>query len=214
MTTPIHSIIINKVARRILKEYGIEQKGQSRTWLDDQYWFTTIIEFQPFKDRKGTCLNVGANFHWYEKDYFSFDVGSRESEFFEFKNEEQFERELETLMELALKRTLDLREKFSDFISAENTIVNHTFPSDKLWGNYHRAIICGFNNKPEKSEQYFDFILQNQFKYPWQLKLKERAESLKRELNNVSDFRNKINEIIRRTRKLKKLKETAMKNVW
>ncbi|MFV0290086.1 MAG: hypothetical protein ACK5IJ_04195, partial [Mangrovibacterium sp.] len=63
MALPEHSKIINQVAREIFKEYGIERKGQSRTWLDDQYWYTTIIEFQPFKDRQGTCLNVGINFH-------------------------------------------------------------------------------------------------------------------------------------------------------
>jgi len=114
MPTPIHNKIINKVARKILQEHGIERKGQSRIWLDDQYWFTTIIEFQPFKDRQGTCLNVGVNFHWYQKEYFSFDIGNRESEFIDFENEEQFEKEIIPIVELALKRTLYLREKLTD----------------------------------------------------------------------------------------------------
>ena len=114
MPFPIYSKIINKAARLIFKEYGIVRKGQSRIWLDDQYWFTTIIEFQPFSNRQGTCLNVAINFHWYEKDYFSFDIGDRESEFIDFENEEQFEIEMNSLVKLALKRALEFREKLVD----------------------------------------------------------------------------------------------------
>ena len=77
MTQPDHSKIINKTAKKIFGVYGIKQKGQSRIWLDDNGWFTTVIEFQPFRGRQGTTLNVGVNFNWYEKEYFSFDIGYR-----------------------------------------------------------------------------------------------------------------------------------------
>lgn len=214
MALPEHSKIINKVARKKLKEYGIIRKGQSRTWLDDNYWFTTIIEFQPFKDRQGTCLNVGVNFHWHEEEYFSFDIGNRESEFIDYENDEQFEKEMNSLVELALKRTIELREKLSDLKTSEKTIINQEFTSDSLWGNYHRAIICGLNNEPTKSEQYFNLILKNDLKNNWELELKQIVEKLKAELNNISNFRSTIDKIIEKTRKEKKLKETEIKNVW
>jgi len=214
MPLPIHSKIINKVARKILKDYGIVRKGQSRTWLDDQYWFTTIIEFQPFKDRKGTCLNVAVNFHWYEQDYLSFDIGNRESEFIDFENEEQFEIEMNSLVELALNRVLELREKLADLKTGTNTILNHEFASDSLWGNYHRAIISGLNNEVEKSEHYFELILKNELKYDWHFKLKQTTEKLKTELNNIPNFQNTIDKIIEKTRIQKKLKEVELKNVW
>jgi len=214
MPTPIHSKIINKVARKILKEHGIERKGQSRTWLDDQYWFTTIIEFQPFKDRQGTCLNVGVNFHWYQKEYFSFDIGYRESEFIDFVNEEQFEKEMHSLVDLALNRALELREILSESRTATNTILNHKFTSDSLWGNYHRAIICGLNNQSQKSEGFFELILKNELESNWELELKKRVEKLKSELGNTLEFKREIEHIIVETRKEKKLKETEFKNVW
>lgn len=214
MPTPIHSKIINNIAREILKEHGIERKGQSRTWLDDQYWFTTIIEFQPFKDRQGTSLNVGVNFHWYQKEYFSFDIGSRESEFIDFVNEKQFEIEMKSLVELALIRVLELREKLSDLKTGTNTILNHEFTSDNLWGNYHRAIISGLNNQKEKSEQYFNLILKNKLKYDWELKLKQRVEKLIKELNNIANFQKTIDKVIEKTRNKKKLKPTELKKVW
>ncbi|MBC3846811.1 hypothetical protein H8K90_10510 [Winogradskyella echinorum] len=214
MPTPIHSKIINKIARKILKEHGIVRKGQSRKWLDDQYWFTTGIEFQPFKDRRGTCLNVGVNFHWYEQSYFSYDIGYRESEFIDFVNEEQFENEMNSLVELALKRTLELREKLTDIRTVTNTILNHEYTSDSLWGNYHRAIICGLNNEPKKSEHYFNLVLENKLECDWEQELKQRVEKLKTDLNNTVDFRNRIDKIIEKTRIKKKLKETEIKNVW
>lgn len=214
MALPEHSKIINKVARGIFKEYGIERKGQSRTWLDDQYWFTTIIEFQPFKDRQGTCLNVGINFHWYEQEYFSFDIGNRESEFIDFRNEKQFQSEIESLVEKALKRTLEMRDKMADLKNAENIIIKHEFASDNLWGNYHRAIICGLNNEPKKSDEYFNQILNEKFEYDWQKELKEKVEQLKSDLENITEFKEKIDKTIKNTRTKKKLKQTAKKNVW
>lgn len=214
MPTPIHSKIINRVARKIFKEHGIEQKGQSRTWLDDQYWFTTIIEFQPFKDRQGTCLNVGANFHWYKQDYFSFDIGNRESKFIDYKNDKQFETEMESLVKLALSKTLSLREKLADLKAAEKIITKNEFASDNLWGNYHRAIISGLNNEQAKSEKYFNLILKYDFDVPWANELKERVSDLKSELKNMPDFRKKIDGIIEKTRAEKKLKEIEIKNVW
>ena len=211
---PEHSKIINKVARGIFKEYGIERKGQSRTWLDDQYWFTTIIEFQPFSNRQGTCLNVGINFHWYEQDYFSFDIGIRESDFIDFKNEKQFQSEIESLVKKALKRTLELRKKMADLKDAEQKIINHEFASDNLWGNYHRAIICGLNNKPKKSNEYFSRILSNVYEYDWQNELREKVVELKSDLQNITEFKLKVDETIKKSRTKKKLKETEIKNVW
>jgi hypothetical protein len=214
MALPEHSKIINKIARKILPEYGIKRRGQSRTWLDDQYWFTTIIEFQPHSGRQGTCLNVGINFHWYEQDYFSFDIGNRESAFIDFKNEKQFQSEIESLAKKALKLTLELRNKMVDLKNAEKNIISHEFASDNLWGNYHRAIICGLNNEPKKSEKYFKRILKNEFEYDWELQLKQRVENLKTELNNISEFKKRVDEIIEKTRNEKKLNKTEIKNVW
>lgn len=214
MPTPIHSKIINRVARKILKEHGIHRKGQSRTWLDDQYWFTTIIEFQPFKDKQGTCLNVGVNFHWYQKEYFSFDIGNRASEFIDFVDEEKFEIEMNSLVGLALERTLELREKLADLKIAKSTILNHEFTSDSIRGNYHRAIISGLNNEPKEVGHYFDLVLKNDLDTSWGKELKDRVLNLRAELNNTFDFRKRIDFIIKNTRNEKKLKNIEVKNIW
>ena len=70
-TQPDHSKIINKTAKKIFGVYGIKQKGQSRIWLDDNGWFTTVIEFQPFRGRQGTTLNAVSYTHLdvYKRQY-------------------------------------------------------------------------------------------------------------------------------------------------
>lgn len=54
MAAAPHSKIINKLAKDTLKPIGVLRKGQSRTWLDDNGWWVTVIEFQPFSWSKGT----------------------------------------------------------------------------------------------------------------------------------------------------------------
>ena len=87
MTDIDHNKIITKTATTVFKNHGIKRKGQSRTFYDDNYWFTTIVEFQPNSREKGTFINIGVNFNWYSKDYFSFDIGNRQSSFIEFCDE-------------------------------------------------------------------------------------------------------------------------------
>lgn len=214
MAIPEHSKIINKMAREILNPYSIERKGKSRMWLDDQYWYTTVIEFQPFNERLGTCLNLGINFHWYEKEYFSFDIGNRESKFIDYKNDNQFVSEMQSLTNLALRKALNYRKILTDLQTAETTIINYEFASNNLWGNYHRGIISGLNNDVKKSEEYFNRILENELEYDWQIELKEKVSSLKSNLKNTKEFKEQVDEIIKNTRTKKKLKATAKKNVW
>jgi hypothetical protein len=214
MAIPEHSKIINKTAKKVFKEYGILQKGQSRIWLDDQYWYTTMIEFQPSGRARGTYLNIGICFHWYKQDHLSFDIGYREKGFFEFKNEEQFENKVVEFVKLGLEKVLLNRKKLIDLQSTHETILNYDFGRETIWSNYHKAIISGINNQPNESERYFNLILKNKLEFDWQLELKLQVEQLKLDLSNTLDFKRKINNIILTSRNEKKLKAISEKNVW
>lgn len=120
MTANDHNKIIKQIAKPIFEPYNIKQKGQSRTWIFDNGWYLVLIEFQPFSGRQGTTLNVGVHFNWYEQDYFSFDIGSRQDVgFVEFNNTEQFSVEVEKLCQLALQKTLFYQENLSSLIGAK-----------------------------------------------------------------------------------------------
>ncbi|MBA5793436.1 hypothetical protein H1R17_09965 [Flavobacterium sp. xlx-214] len=204
-----HKKIINKVAKKILSSHGITQKGQSRIWLDDNGWFVTVIEFQPFHGRQGTTLNIGVNFNWYEEEYFSFDIGYRQDiDFVDYDgNEDMFSEEIEKLCHLALNKILEFREKFKNLDNAKLSILNNTFTSEEIWGSYHKGTICGLTNEYAKKNEYYQKILDNNETYEWLSELKSRVNLLENNISNHNDFSKKVIEIIKKTRTLKKLKE-------
>ncbi|MGB4774643.1 MAG: hypothetical protein WBP45_05695, partial [Daejeonella sp.] len=173
MSIPEHSKIINKIARQFFLPYGIERRGQSRIWLDDPGWFTTVIEFQPGWDR-GTYLNVAVNFHWYLNDHFSFDIGNRENQFVKFDNENQFIHEVEHLCKIAIGKVLEYKTNLINVNSALNIITNYEFSSDSLWGNYHKGTICGLAGDINRLKKYYDLLLSVDHNVPWAIELKQR----------------------------------------
>jgi len=113
------------------------QQGQSRTFLYDKGWFTIIIEFQPSSLSKGTCLNSGVDFNFYPRDYFAFGYGYRETGFEEFNDEEQFNKLVNELCDLTIKRVQQLDQKFTDIWTALKT-----FEKEKLTtlGDYMKLL--------------------------------------------------------------------------
>ena len=207
MALPEHSKIINKVAKQFLKPDGIERKGQSRTWLDDNGWFTTVVEFQPFKDRQGTCINIGVNFHWYVKNYWSFDIGYRESNFIDFKEENQFTQEVEKLSKTALNKVLDYREKLSNLENSKQTILKHEFTSENLWGSYHKGIICGLSGDIDNLNFYFNRLLNLELNAPFEKELEKIVIDLKEKSSDLDLFNKTIQSFIKETRGQKRLKD-------
>ncbi len=221
MAMPEHTKIINKTARKIFKEYGIIRKGQSRTWLDDNGWFTTLIEFQPSNYSKGTYLNIGVCFHWHVDDYWSFNIGYREAAYCEYKNEKQFTPVVTKYIQQALAKVLLYRDQLSDLESAERTIFTYDGYSSFVWACYHKAVILGLNNKVQDAEHYFNLILAEkdyleEYNSPitWILELKDEVKLLKSALHKPNEFKNAINKIIVTSRKLKKLKEIEINSMW
>ena len=68
-----HGRIIAAIAKARLEPLGCQRKGRSRFWFSDERFWLIGIEFQPSSSSRGTYLNVGANWLWYPKRYFSFD---------------------------------------------------------------------------------------------------------------------------------------------
>lgn len=205
----MHNNIIAKVALDFFQKHGIYGRGKSRMWIDDQHWFAIVIEFQPSQHNKGTYLNIGANFHWYFQDYFSFDMGHRESNFVAFQNEQQFEKEIQVLLKRAFKRIKKIRKDLSDFKKAEKSIAKFYFSNDELWGNYHRGIIYGLNKKEKKASYYFDKILQMPLTTSWQKELTTEAQKLKNHLTDLNQFELYVCDTIKKTRTAKQLEKIS-----
>ncbi len=150
-----HNKIINQAVRSVLKKYGLFQKGQSRTWIDDNGWFLIIIEFQPSNWDKGTYLNVGINYLWAEKDYLSFDYGSREGEFVSYNdNPEEFYNSVVKLAEYAMTKVFEYR-KFKDINYAKEKILLRNGYASSSFELYNRLMICGLS-KDEKAKKFYN----------------------------------------------------------
>ena len=204
-----HSKIIFKVAKQKLKPFGVVQLGKSRIWLDDRGWYTTQIEFQPSSWARGTYLNIGVDFHWYKKQYMSFNLEGRQENFVEYKNDEQFTAEMEKFCDLIIKKILEIRENLRTIASAKKIILKHNFQNDDLWGNYHKGTICGLAGDFDKMNKYFNDLLkvENDMQLQWIEDLKENVKHLQSKTYDLELFKAEKLNIISETRKLKKLPE-------
>lgn len=209
MSTPPHSKIINRVARQTLKPVGVKRKGQSRVWLDDNGWWVTVIEFQPSAWSKGTYLNVGVNFQWYPKEHLSFDIGYREAGFIEYKSDEQFEFQAQEFAELAKAKVLEIRERLSSPKSTKDYLIS-SFQDHRptLWGEFHQGMSCVLTKDKNEAISYFNQVLSNPHDTEWAIELKEFTSRIVKLLESGDDVLRFIDEIVNKSRELKKLEPT------
>ena len=113
--------IVKQLCKDILLPLGVFQKGTSRTYIDDNGYFFTVIEFQPSAYAKGTHLNIALHFLWNKRDYISFDFPfeSRVKNFVEYQNDEQFTREVIKYVQEAAEQVLFYR-KLQDIATARS----------------------------------------------------------------------------------------------
>ena len=120
-----HDQIIKQLCKDILLPIGVFQKGTSRTYIDDNGYFFTVIEFQPSAYAKGTHLNVALHFLWNERDHISFDfpfgADIRVKNFVEYQNDEQFTHEVTKYVQEAAKQVLFYR-KLQDIATAKSYV--------------------------------------------------------------------------------------------
>jgi hypothetical protein len=145
-----HNKIIVRIAKEQFSPLHIIQKGKSRLFLDDNSWYTTVIEFQPSSWSKGTQLNIGADFHFFPRDYFAFEFGDREKEFIEFTEVNKFVLELEKYCQYAIQRVIEIREAFIT-ISSAHKVLTQKLDTSNTWNSYLLGVINGLANNDKES---------------------------------------------------------------
>lgn len=147
-----HTKIINAVAKRILAPQGFFQRGRSRTWLQDNGWFLTLVEFQPSAYSKGTYLNVAMNFLWGKPlpermHVLSLDYGRRvrppdvPEQFISYNGDDVlFAQQVEMMANAAVRFAADYK-RCTDLGYAKEMIC--TGPKVVAgWDEYDRAMLC------------------------------------------------------------------------
>ena len=153
-----HNKIIRKAAREILSPMGLIQKGQSRTWIDDNGWYFTVVGFQPSGFGKGSYLNVGIHFLWTTHDYLSYDIGGRKNGFVEFNGDEsQFYSDMLSLVEKSSVLVHQYR-LFNSQDYAKEYILNNRIALSASWDLYHKMMFCGLT-KDRRAITYFQELM-------------------------------------------------------
>lgn len=212
MTTQIdHNMLLKKIAKERLKPYGILQQGQSRTFLYDKGWFTIVIEFQPSSWSKGTYLNIGVDFNFYPRDYFAFGYGYREKGFEEFKDEEQFNKFVNELCDLTIKRVQELDQKFIDIWTGLKT-ANKEKEND-TWRIYEVAVLNILTSNFDNARKQLLQVSKTKCEYDWEIVRKKVADELIDWLQERPADLVKIENLINKTRQLKKLPALTLDNL-
>ncbi|MGO9769510.1 MAG: hypothetical protein ACLPSW_08140 [Roseiarcus sp.] len=204
-----HGRLIAAAAKAALAPIGCVRRGQSRVWISDQRYWAIMIEFQPSGFSKGSYLNVGASWLWYERPGLAFNVGYRVAGagFISFENSEQFRPLIETMAAQAAEAVLALRAKFAS-IAMISRFLNgeaNRQPSD-LFG---AAVAAGLNHELELSRKRFHEMLSYPVVDEWRVKRHAEAAALLALLDDTAQFRAAVRRTIDARRRQARLPPIA-----
>ena len=193
-----HSRVLADAARSLLGPLGVIQKGRSRLWLDDHGWWLVVVEFQPSSWAKGSYLNVGVMWLWWEKDHYSFDHDAgRLKQFVEYLDEAQFQREAVKLASCAREQVLKYRSEIRSIGDAAKLALKST---KTPWQMFHAAVACGCSGQTAPALSLFREISKLKPEPEWLKDLQVRAQELERLTTNTPEFRRTIEGVILRSR--------------
>ncbi len=204
-----HGRLIAAAAKAALSPIGCVRRGKSRVWLSDQRYWAIMIEFQPSGFSKGSYLNVGASWLWYERPGLAFNVGYRVARagFISFENSEQFRPLIERMAAQAAEEVLAMRAKFAS-IAMISRFLNpepNRQPSD-LFG---AAVAAGLNHEFELSRRRFHEMLSYTVVDEWRVKRHAEAAALLALLDDTAQFRAAVRRTIDARRRQARLPPIA-----
>lgn len=207
MAQPPHTQLLTAAARRIFRPLGLQQRGRSRTWLDDHGWWVIVVEFQPSGWSKGSYLNVGAMWLWFEKDYFSFDYGSRVENFAPYEDEAQFTPLAESLARRAAEEVARLRLLFTSVQTAARQLAAKS-PMG-FWDSFHAGLASGLAGESAQAHRFLGEVAGTDDQRDWAQSAASLAREYSLALEDLPGFRLRIGTVIRRARELLRLPEVA-----
>jgi hypothetical protein len=184
-----HGRLIAAAAKAALAPIACVRRGQSRVWLSDQRYWAIMIEFQPSGFSRGSYLNVGASWLWYERPGLAFNVGYRVARagFISFENSEQFRPLIERMAAQAAEEVLAMRAKFAS-IAMISRFLNGD-PNRQSSDMFGAAVAAGLNHEFELSRKRFNELLSYPADDEWRVKRHSEAAALLALLDDTAQFR-------------------------
>jgi hypothetical protein len=202
VTTPPHSRLLTHAAHAVLRPLGLQQKGRSRTWLDDQGWWIGVVEFQPSSWSKGSYLNVGVTWPWHPGDepFLFFDVSSRVEGFVEYSSPEQFEPEAVRLAERAAREIRSLRARLPDLETAGRLLAEECRLFSG-WPCWDAAVAFALAGGTRHAVEMFDAVEATDDDRDWWLPVQRQARRWAHLLqDDERKFRAEAQKLIERNR--------------
>jgi hypothetical protein len=206
-----HNKLITAAAKQALAPLGVRQQRKSRIWYDDHGWWAVVVEFQPSAWDRGSYLNVGLSWMFYENTGWSFDIGYREDGFRSASGEQDFEAAIAEVAGHAARRVLDYRERFSSL--DKMCAYYRTEDGRGGWPDYHAGILAGLRGDREYAEQRFASVVNTPASTTWHCGLQFRCQDLIRLLPEPGFFRDSIFGIVLRCRSARCLEEMPIDEI-
>ncbi|MFF8413885.1 hypothetical protein [Streptomyces omiyaensis] len=169
--------LVTAAAREVLRPLGLQQRGRSRTWIDDHGWWLGVVEFQPGRS-DGSYLNVGVMWLWQDRDHLSFDAGGREPGFERFVNPAQFALDAQSLARRAAALVRENRARFVDLPSTTAFLTSQKSRPDHFWDGYHAGVAAGLSGRTTTARHHLDRVLAEDAFAPWMVRAQESARRL------------------------------------
>ncbi|MGD1038999.1 MAG: hypothetical protein ABR878_17950 [Roseiarcus sp.] len=191
-----HGRLIAAAAKAALSPIGCTRCGQSRVWLSDQRYWAIMIEFQPSGFSKGTYLNVGASWLWYERPGMAFNVGYRVAgaDFIPFQNAAQFGPLVEKMAARAAEEVLAMRVRFSSIAAISRYLCEREFTEAAQIR--HTAIAAALNGEFDGSRRFFQQIQTCPIHFDVNAKIHSDAAAVAALLDDPAQFRSAVRRII------------------
>jgi hypothetical protein len=198
------SLILERAAREALAPLGVSQMGRTRTWLDDRRWYAIFVDFEPSDFSQGSYLSIGINWLWSEKDYWSFDVGDRVTEYVEYESDAQFEPEAQRLATRAAREVTRYRARFATATHAARHYGVLLGGGLGFRERYHAGVLRGLLGHRWRAGWHFRrFCAEARGgDLDWEIEAARRAARLRALTADPPAFRREIRGAIERTRAL------------
>jgi len=193
-----HNRDIQNAASEILNPLGLVQKGRSQVWYDDQKWWVGIVEFQPSGFAKGSYLNVGAGFLWWEKDHVSFDDLIGDRPWSDALPDESFADKARELAQRARARLLELRTRHCDVAKSAAWLGSKESLSN--WGHFHAAMAFGISGMLDHARSHFHEAIVSDNGIGWIKALNNSCITLEHLVADHDAFVSHVVDTINRTR--------------
>lgn len=158
-----HEKIISQTAKEILAPLGFFRKGSSRTYVQDNGWFLSVIEYRHHYYFQGAEVYVRMEALW---DAPGVDFLTPITRMVSYKrvdykgNDEEFAAKILEITEAAKQNVLEYKKYCDIEYAKKNLTAQIDYRSAGCWVNWKKAMLAYFWDDIESGDEYLKGVYQ------------------------------------------------------